>query len=313
MVISHPNKCYMLVLYFSRLAFLKKYVPKFNKMMEYFFADFCPNSNKIVNNAVFSSDSTELHMLNALCPNNQLNQLNQLNKKKTFDEILKEYEDTNSTKVIFINHKREKSQFGVDFLAQQETLKLEDSTKFVDIMRNISDDTNITLIINTPGGSLAAAELIVHSLINHKGKVFTYIPYQSMSAGTLITLASDEIYMDKNACCGAIDPQLWFFSAVDIVKYCEEYATDPSTLGSIAKLFCRQSQSSIDRVSDVIKYIHDAKMIEYDVCKIEDELLSGKYNHDKPLFAENMINILPNVKVGIPTDLMELYNSFNKC
>lgn len=320
MLISHPNKCYSLVLYFSRLSLLKKYVPQFNKIMEYYSKYYCKPDNRILNNNVFSSNDNLLNTdspidlftplntpLNSVCLNNRLN------KEKSFEDTLKEYEEKHSTKVIIINHKRNDSQFGLDFLAQQQTLGLEDSKKFVDIIRNISDDTNITLIINTPGGSLAAAEIIIHSLVNHKGKVFTYIPYQSMSAGTLIALASDEIYMDKNAYCGPIDPQMWFFSAVDVVKYCEEYLNDQSILGSLAKLFYRQSQSAIDRVMNVIKGVNDVKMIDYNTDLIQNTLLSGKYNHDTPLFAENMMGILPNVKVGIPDDLMDLYNSFNKC
>lgn len=230
----------------------------------------------------------------------------------SFETQLKEFETKNETKVIFINHGKKPSSFGIGLLDSEESLTLTDSKKFVDIMRDISPNTKITLIINTPGGSLSAAEIIIHSLINHKGKITTYIPYSSMSAGTIITLTSDEIYMDKNAYCGPIDPQIGYFSANDIIRYSDDYASGTSIISDIVRLMVKQANATLDRVKGILQTIHSTKNMTYDLNKIYDELLVGKHNHDKPLFVEKMTNILPNVKVGIPNEVMELYNAFTK-
>ena len=307
LLISHTEKCLSLLLYLSKLSLLKKYIPKFNTLMEYYYSQKKASSLPNLMGSIYSSEN--------LCKNNPFDKLmvpdtsSNVPKVKTFQELLKEYEEKNSTKVIFIDHQKSNGFQNISFLESQETLTMKDSKKFVDIMRDIKDDQDITLIINSPGGSLTAAEVIIHSLVSHKGKITTFIPYYSMSAGTLVALASNEIYMDKNAYCGPIDPQLCWFSATDIIKYCKNYSESTGMIGEIAKLFCGQAEASIKRISDIIEHINN-KVGCYDTEKVSQELLHGKYNHDKPLFVENITDILPNVKVGIPDNLLELYGNF---
>lgn len=291
------------------LKLLGKYVPFLNKLLpKYAFIE--PEKQKL--ESVFSSAKPDL-----LDTSDMSAMINNLLSKKdkpvdSFDTLLKDYETKNSTKVIFINHAKKSGMYGISLLDSEESLTMADSKKFVDIMREISPETNITLILNTPGGSLSAAEIIIHTLINHQGKIFTYIPYSSMSAGTIITLASDEIYMDKNAYCGPIDPQIGYFSANDIIKYCDDYASGTSIISDIVKLMVKKANTALERVKGILHTIYTTKNQTYDLNKIYDELLIGKHNHDRPLFVEKMTNILPNVKVGIPNDVMELYNAFVK-
>lgn len=311
LLISHTDKCLLLLLKLSRISFLKKYIPKLNIFLEFYIPQPVVPTPKYDSETVFSS-------CDSLKTDKQLDlsDILKANKKddgvKTFTQLLTEYEEKNNTKVIMIDHKKTEGMYGLSFLGSQETLTMEDSKKFVDIMRNIDEDASLTLILNTPGGLLSAAEVIVHSLLSHKGKITTYIPYYSMSAGTLIALVSDGIVMDKNAYCDPIDPQLWILSSNDIIKYGHESSSDSNgIIREITRLLCKKAELSIGRIDNVLKSVK-GKNKDYDVDKISEELLHGKYNHDQPLFAENMSNILPNVTSGIPDDVMELYKS-SKC
>lgn len=63
------------------------------------------------------------------------------------------------------------------------------------------------IIIQTPGGSLDSVCYICDLFREYYKGVDTYIAGDCYSGGTMIALASDNIYMSKNACLGPIDIQ----------------------------------------------------------------------------------------------------------
>ena len=66
----------------------------------------------------------------------------------------------------------------------------------------------MAIIVHTPGGLVLAAAQIALALKEHKAKTIAIIPHYAMSGGTLIALATDELWMDQNAVLGPVDPQL---------------------------------------------------------------------------------------------------------
>ncbi|MBF1333281.1 MAG: Clp protease ClpP, partial [Leptotrichia sp.] len=66
-------------------------------------------------------------------------------------------------------------------------------------IENLGDVENITLHINTPGGSVFSAIAIANTLKNHKAKVTANIDGIAASAATIITSACDVVRMPKNA------------------------------------------------------------------------------------------------------------------
>lgn len=228
-------------------------------------------------------------------------------KEKTFEDYLSEYEEENNTKVVFIHHKVQ-SYFNI--FNTSESLSIEDAKKFVDILSKCDDDQHISLVIDTPGGSLSAAEVIIHAIKNHKGGVSAFIPYRCMSAGTLIALVCDEVYLAKNAYCGTIDPQMYGVSVTDIIGYCKDYADRQSFIGDIAKFGLKQAQASVDRIKGVLSSVFN-KDSDKDILEgVYDELLSGKHNHDKPLFYEDIDTVMVFMKSGVSDDLMAIFNKF---
>lgn len=224
-------------------------------------------------------------------------------KSKSFEDKLQQYEHDHQTKVIIINHKETKSFLGDGY----ESLGEKDARAFVDIMRTIPPETHITLILKTMGGSMTSAEVIVHALLQHPGKVSVYIPYICMSAGTLIALAADEIFMDPNAFCGPIDPQMWGISVTSVVNFCQKFSDSNTWIGDLARLASGQALAAMDRIRNVLKRNSDRSR---EFPMIDAELVSGKHNHDKPFFVEDMRRIIPDIISGLPVDLMDLYQSF---
>lgn len=66
-------------------------------------------------------------------------------------------------------------------------------------IENLGNVENITLHINSPGGSVFSAVAIANTLKNHKAKVTANIDGLAASAATIITSACDVVKMPKNA------------------------------------------------------------------------------------------------------------------
>lgn len=68
--------------------------------------------------------------------------------------------------------------------------------------------TRLDLILHSGGGSLDAAELIVHYLRDKYQHIRAIVPMAAMSAATMIACACDEIVLARHSCIGPIDPQI---------------------------------------------------------------------------------------------------------
>ena len=75
-------------------------------------------------------------------------------------------------------------------------------------------NTNLDLILHSPGGSLEAAEAVVSYLRSNFNHIRVVVPNLAMSAATMISCAADRILMGKHSFLGPIDPQFIFNTAV---------------------------------------------------------------------------------------------------
>jgi Serine dehydrogenase proteinase len=66
----------------------------------------------------------------------------------------------------------------------------------------------LAVILETPGGFIEVTQRIVHTLRSHYRQVDFIIPNFAMSAGTVLSLSGDNIYMDYYSVLGPIDPQI---------------------------------------------------------------------------------------------------------
>jgi len=71
------------------------------------------------------------------------------------------------------------------------------------------DRNRIIFFLNTPGGSAEAVEKMVEIIRHHYAEVFFVVPDAAFSAGTILCMAGDRIYMDYSSSLGPIDPQVW--------------------------------------------------------------------------------------------------------
>lgn len=86
-------------------------------------------------------------------------------------------------------------------------INLGDMQAMMEVVKDLSGPT-LDLILHTPGGSPEALESIVRYLRIKFDHIRAFIPLAAMSAGTMWTLACDEIVMGKHSQLGPIRPPI---------------------------------------------------------------------------------------------------------
>ena len=85
---------------------------------------------------------------------------------------------------------------------------------FDDFIRDQIEDipskkNNLIVILETEGGSIETTERIADVFRHHyRGEVSFLVPNSAMSAGTILVMSGDRIYMDYYSVLGPIDPQV---------------------------------------------------------------------------------------------------------
>ena len=92
--------------------------------------------------------------------------------------------------------------------ADRLQITYEDVNGFMSVMFGMKWEKGLTLVLHTPGGVMNAAETIVAYLRSKFEDIEVIVPTYAMSAGTMISLASDRIVMGRQSQLGPIDPQL---------------------------------------------------------------------------------------------------------
>lgn len=72
-----------------------------------------------------------------------------------------------------------------------------------------SQPERLVMFVNTPGGSAEAVEKIVEIIRHHYREVYFVVPDLAMSAGTILCMSGNRIFMDYSSSLGPIDPQVF--------------------------------------------------------------------------------------------------------
>lgn len=144
----------------------------------------------------------------------------------------------------------------------------EDINGFMSVMHGMDWDKGLTLILHTPGGVTTSTETIVDYLREKFGSFEVIIPTYAMSAGTMISLASEKIVMAKQSQMGPIDPQMQMkdrpVSAGSIVAQFERAKSDiignrdlahlwAPVLQTIGPALLEEAQNALDYSEKIVR------------------------------------------------------------
>lgn len=74
--------------------------------------------------------------------------------------------------------------------------------------RKENPSSRIVIGLNTPGGSAETVEKMVNIIRHHYDEVYFIVPDYAMSAGTILCMSGNKIFMDYASALGPIDPQV---------------------------------------------------------------------------------------------------------
>jgi ClpP class serine protease len=223
---------------------------------------------------------------------------------------LKAMEKSHGCKILTMIHRRE----GISFfgLPAYHFIDEEDAEQILRWIRQYKDYP-LELILHTPGGQLHASIQIARALRKHPKNTRVIIPHYSMSGGTVIALAANEIVMDKDAVIGPIDPQIGDFlrgtypapSWIYAAETKKEKADDATLVMSDI------SRKALKLTRKVAKELLEGKIQPEDgLDKVVEKLVSGEMIHSTPLSASEAKEIGLPVSTDFPDDVHEFMRFF---
>ena len=242
-------------------------------------------------------------------------------EKKLYKKLIN-YELNNNRKIIIIINEINYSDVKISKLLKNYLIPINDHMGFMRCIQN-SKYYELDLIINSDGGDIFSCDTIVNILLSFKGRKDAYIPYYAFSAASVITFSCDNIYIDKFAQLGPVDPQI----SVSIDNDSEEEYIPAKTLIKMNRRGLLDKELMISYYEGKLLYddgIRTFKKIlgnKYEnkvKNKIVTEFCSGKYPHSKPFNVKDLIDMGININVFIPEEissisklLLKLLNSYD--
>ncbi|QLC48793.1 peptidase [Methanolobus zinderi] len=145
-------------------------------------------------------------------------------------ELIKKYNQKKDTYMVV--HASAISKSDIPDVA----LNMDDYYAIIDLIRDV-ESTNLDFYIETPGGSGEAAEEIVRHLRNKFENINFVVSGEAKSAGTIIVLSGNEIYMTETGSLGPIDAQVFIgryrVSAHDYIEWVNEKWKEAESKGRL--------------------------------------------------------------------------------
>lgn len=210
------------------------------------------------------------------------------------------------SRIIAIVHRDEPMGFlGIPMLRY---IDLNDAEDVLEAIRRTPPNQPLELILHTPGGLVLPAVQIARAIKAHKGKKTVFVPHYAMSGGTLISLAADEIVLNRHAVLGPIDPQIGGLPAASILRVAR--AKSPDATDDYTLVLADLGAMAIDQLESVAKELLTGTVSENAAQNIAQLLSSGRWTHDYPIEAKAAREIGLNVSNDMPNEIMELMSLF---
>lgn len=187
-----------------------------------------------------------------------------------------------------------------------------ESETILKIIRETPPDKPIDLVLHTPGGLILATAQIARALKHHPAPVRAIVPHWAMSGGTFLSLAADEIIMDKNAVLGPIDPQSISFKGqvamASVLRVIREKSKDE--IDDETWIMADQAEKSIRQLEEHLYDLLHERMGPERARELARTMTEGRWTHSFPITHEALLDMGLKVSTDVPKDAYELLESF---
>lgn len=143
-------------------------------------------------------------------------------------------------------------------------LSMDDYYTIYDMLKEVEIE-NLDFYIETPGGSGEAAEVIADFVHEQFNKISYLISGEAKSAGTILVLSGDDIYMTKSGSLGPIDAQVKIgrtvISAYDYMEWVKDKKAKADADGTLspfdATMIAQISPGELEGVNNALKFAEE--------------------------------------------------------
>jgi ClpP class serine protease len=215
---------------------------------------------------------------------------------------ISQLERARKSRVILLVHRQETMRFLGFPVARY--IDINDSEEVLRAVQMTDADVPLDLVLHTPGGLVLAALQIAKAVREHKARVTVFVPHYAMSGGTLIAFAADEIVMCEHSVLGPIDPQLGESPAASLIKVTADKPIakiDDRTL-----ILADVGRKAIAQVRQAASELMTRRLPEEKASALAEQLTSGKWTHDYPIWASTAKSLGLPVSTDMPDDVFQL-------
>lgn len=188
------------------------------------------------------------------------------------------------------------------------SMEQEDFYVIRDMLKDVKEQEEVDIYIETPGGKGETAEEIARFLHNKFSKVNFVISGEAKSAGTILALSGNEIYMTETGSLGPIDAQIHIgrtvVSAYDYMEWVREKKEEALKNGKLdlvdATMIAQITPGELQLVNHSLEYAKDLVkewLCTYKFCdwkrtetqkkEVTDELKKQRANEVADMFANH--------------------------
>ena len=167
------------------------------------------------------------------------------------------------------------------------TIRVDHATKIVAQLNQL-EGQRVLLLIHTLGGSFMPVVQIARALRRHSQAV-AFVPFHALSGGTLVALATQQLYMWPDASLGPIDPQIGPYSASALLGI-----RDQKPLGTIDDHTLALAHEAEKALAETTTMTREFVDTETAVTR----LVAGKTPHSFPISFEEAERIGLNVRLA---------------
>jgi hypothetical protein len=235
------------------------------------------------------------------------------NKKNEYDNKEKNifkinYDNDNDKDYIFITNE---SKYGLVNIDKEDEF-IKEYSKF-----NLEDELNILIYVS--GGEITPSDAIFHILSKHEGVINIYIPTYAYSAGSMLALCGDNIYMNEYSLLSPVDPQIEYNDEIDQISV-KSMISLKETIG-IKNLNYQEILRYYDcqlLYDDNIRNLKKAlkrnlnKYSRYKIDKIIKHFAYGIYPHEKQFNVDELFDIGLNILTPVPDKYNKIFKKYKR-
>lgn len=169
-----------------------------------------------------------------------------------------------------------------------------DASRVMSRLRDL-EGRPVILLLHTLGAGILPAVQIARAVRRH-GNVTAFVPFHALSAGTLVALAAQRVFMWQDASLGPVDPQIGFFSASSLIAVVETKTPKEADDYSIA--MAHEARKALLQTETFLSELVDNKAAV-------DRLVSGATTHSYPISLTEAIELGLNVELASPSPYAE--------